>query len=300
MKLTTPSTTDQLEPAAIVELLKSRFGQLSPKLRAAARFVIDHPEEIAINSMRATAKRADVHPNTMLRIARELDFDSYQSFRDCFRKNAVRGSRADWLRRAHAVREHYPQGPSGPILSEHIEREMSNIRDTFSAENIASLEKAVAIIDKCRRIYVVGLRSMFAVSYYFHYVCRFFSGKTILLTGTGGTFADELRGMEVSDVLLVFSYRPYTMDAVKAVNFARKRGAKIITVTDSRVSPVTNEDSLNFIVNNSSDSLFPTVLPAFAIAQALAHLLVSTGDSNVMETISRSQEQLDNFGVYCE
>ena len=101
-------------------------------------------------------------------------------------------------------------------------------------------------------------------------------------------------------MLLAFSYHPYARDTVKAVEFARSKGAQIVSVTDSRVSPIVGDGAISLIVNTTSKSLFPTVLPAFAIAQVLATLLVSAGDNETLLEISRSQEQLDNFGVYVE
>src|SRR5690606_34958691 len=121
-----------------------------------------------------------------------------------------------------------------------------------------------------------------------------------LLTGLGGTFADELRDVGEGDVLISFSYHPYARDAVKAVRFARERGTRIIAISDSLNSPILHRDSVNLIVNNNSKSLFPTLLPVFALAQVLATLLVSAGSDDTLAAIARSQEQLDNFGVYTD
>src|SRR5882724_4026626 len=62
----------------IIELIESRFPALSPRLRSAARFVLDNPEEIALHSMRAAAAKAGIHPSSMQRLARELGFAGYE------------------------------------------------------------------------------------------------------------------------------------------------------------------------------------------------------------------------------
>ncbi|WP_173934538.1 MurR/RpiR family transcriptional regulator [Chelativorans sp. Marseille-P2723] len=284
----------------IVNVLKARFPELSPRLRKAARYAIDNPEEIAVHSMRSVARRAGVHHNVMLRLAREIGYESYDEFRDLFRNIVMSGRRADWLHRAQAIRANYPKGPHGRLIGEYVYQELTNIQETFGEMAVNSLNQAVSLIEGARRVYVLGLRSLFPVAYYFHYVCRMFDRKTILLTGLGGTFADELRDVGDGDVLIAFSYHPYARDAVKAVEFARQRGTRIIAITDSLVSPIIDADSLNLIVNNNSRSLFPTLLPAFALAQVLATLLVSEGSEETIAAIARSQEQLDNFGVYTE
>jgi DNA-binding MurR/RpiR family transcriptional regulator len=125
-----------------------------------------------------------------------------------------------------------------------------------------------------------------------------FMGKTVLLTGTGGTFADDLRRVEKGDTVVAFSYHPYARDSVKAVNFAGKKGARIIAVTDSRVSPIMAPAKVGIVVSNTTPSLFPTILPAFAVAQALAALLVQESGDETMANIARTESQLEAFGVY--
>lgn len=294
-----PSKPGEIQADTIVGLLQMKFHELSPRLRKAARFAIDNPEEIAVHSMRSIAKRAGVHHNAMLRLARMLDFQTYDEFRDEFRNIVTTsGRQTDWLHRARTIRADHPGGPDGDFVQQYVVQETANLEQTFGEQTMADLAKAASLIEDSRRMYVVGLRSMFPVAYYFHYVCRMFAGKSVLLTGLGGSFADDLRNVEESDVVVVFSYQPYTKDAVKAVRFARSRGAKIVAITDSLVSPVITAECIAFIVNNNSKSLFPTLLPAFALAQVLATLLVSQGSEDTLAAIARSQEQLDDFGVY--
>lgn len=285
---------------SVVTVLERRFADLSPQLRKAARYVIDNPDDIALHSMRAVAKRADVQHNVMLRLAREIGFESYDAFRDGFRDLVVRGSKSDWLDRAKSLRQTFPSGPSGRLVAEYLNQEMDNLQRSFGPDVVEKLDRAVALLNEARSVYVVGLRSLFPVAFYFHYVCRLFTSKSVLLTGTGGTFADDLRRIGEEDALVVFSYQPYAKDAVMAVEFARSRGARVLAVTDSKVSPVITKSGLNFAIANSSASLFPTVLPALAIAQVLATLLVSAGDEELLAAVERSQKQLNSFGVYVE
>ena len=292
------TTTGSANDEPIVARLTARFEELSPRLRNAARFAIDNPEEIAVHSMRTVARQAGVHHNSMLRLAREMGYASYDEFRDLFRKVVTTGRQADWLDRARSVRESYPQGPNGTLIGEHVYQELANLQQTFGEDTVGKLNQAAELIASARTVYVIGLRSLSPVSYYFHYASRMFGTRTVLLTGLGGTFADELRQVGKSDVVLVFSYRPYSKEAVTSVRFARERGARVIAVTDSNVTPVSDPNGITMVLSNTSKSLFPTVLPALAIAQVLITLLVSAGNEDTLAAITRSQEQLDKFGVY--
>lgn len=64
------------------ELIIARYEAMSPQLRQAARHVLEHPDEVALVSMRELARRADVQPATMTRLAKFLGFEGYGRIRD--------------------------------------------------------------------------------------------------------------------------------------------------------------------------------------------------------------------------
>jgi len=282
-----------------LELLRSRLLSLSPRQREAARFVIDNPEQIALHSMRTIATRAGVHPNVMIRLARELGFESYAPFRQQFRNWIVAKGPTNWVGRAQDLRQQLGS-PRTDLVGAYIQQEVDNLNATFERGIVVRLNEAAALIAESRQVYVLGLRSLFSVGFYFHYVCRMFMRKSVLLTGTGGTFADDLRNVDRSDVMIAFSYQPYAHDTVKAVDFARERGARTIVVTDSKDSPVVSKEGVTIIVSNTAKLLFPSMLPAFAVAQMLATLLVAEGSEETLAEIARSEAQLNRFGVYIE
>src|SRR3569833_1012303 len=69
--------------------LRSGFDALSPQLREAARWVIDHPDDVALLSTREQAKRAGVTPATLTRLAQKLGFPGYDGVRKIY-ADAVR------------------------------------------------------------------------------------------------------------------------------------------------------------------------------------------------------------------
>ena len=54
-----------------------KLDSLSPKLRRAALYVVEHPEEVATRSLRRVARATEMSPPTFSRLAEELNFESY-------------------------------------------------------------------------------------------------------------------------------------------------------------------------------------------------------------------------------
>jgi DNA-binding MurR/RpiR family transcriptional regulator len=289
-----------MDPTDIDQVLEQKFTSLSPRLQHAARYVVDHPEEVALNSMRTIAGLAGVDPSSMIRLAREIGFSSYEEFRNQYRSRLLSGT-ATWSGRARRLRDRKPDvSGAAALVREIANQDQINLQQAFADETITKLEEAKHLFLNARRVYVMGLRSLFPVAFYFHYVCRLFSTKTVLLTGTGGTLADDLRFLENEDILFLFSYRPYARDAVRALSFARSKNAKIVGVTDSKVSPIARDADVAIIVSNVSPSLLPTIIPSLAVAQAVANAILSESDEDAIRQIERSEQQLQRFSVYAE
>ncbi|MEJ2625350.1 MAG: MurR/RpiR family transcriptional regulator, partial [Pseudolabrys sp.] len=69
--------------------LRFGFDQLPPQLREAARWVIDHPDDVALLSTHEQARRAGVTVATMTRLAQRLGMPGYEDVRKLF-ADAVR------------------------------------------------------------------------------------------------------------------------------------------------------------------------------------------------------------------
>ena len=63
------------------ERIVSRFDGMSPQLRQAARYILEHPQEVALVSMRELSRNAGVQPSTMTRLAKFLDLPGYDDIR---------------------------------------------------------------------------------------------------------------------------------------------------------------------------------------------------------------------------
>lgn len=278
-------------------LIDRQFAKLSPRLQQAARFIIDNPTLVALRSMRAVASSAQVDPSTMVRLAQELGFPGYGPLRDGYRQKLFLDEAAR-TRRAKQIHSQKGAVHAEAIVNEFLEQNRRNLKNTFSPESTAAMDEIGAMLRSARAIFVLGLRSLYPVSFFFHYVLRLFSDNSVLLTGTGGTFADDLRLAREDDVLLVFGYRPYSRDAMTAVRFARSQKLRIVAVTDSRVSPAAREADHVLVVANEAASMLPTVIPFLAVAESLATLMLGGAGNEAIRRLEKSERQLRGLRVY--
>jgi DNA-binding MurR/RpiR family transcriptional regulator len=286
-----------MTPAALAIRLKSDFDALSSRFQDAARWVIDHPADVALLTTREQARRAGVSPATMTRLAQRFGLDGYDD---------VRKLHADAMRR----RPESFRGRAEELLHRRdVEGDAALVQDIFSAltRHLQVLSSPAAIkrfttaaerIAAADRVFCLGLRSTFSVAYIFHYVRSLFGATSVLVDGAGGTGIDVLRTIGSGDVLLVVTVRPYSRETVKAARYASARRAKIILLTDSEVSPLAPIADETLIVGTQTPSFFHSMAPAFAAVECLAALVAARQGSKTLKSLARSEAQLSAFDTY--
>lgn len=285
-----------MEYADLSKAIADKYPMLSPRLQVAARYVLDRPDDVALMTMRCVAGEAEVHPSTMVRLARVFEFDGYNAFRATFQRR-LRGHPADYHGRARALQAR--TGGKAKIAVENIlEAAHGNLAETFAANGIDRFSACAEALTGARRVFVAGRRSCFPIAHYFHYVYGVFRSNSVLLDGSGGTFADRLRGVGPDDVVFAVSFEPYSQETVQAADYVESLGGKVVALTDSLVSPLVDEPARTLVVKNESPSFFQSVAPAMAVVEALIALMVLLDGAAALSAINESERQLQVFDAY--
>ncbi len=74
-----------LQPESIQDCIYRHYDDLSGQLQRAARFVLDHPDEVATRSLRHLASISQLSRSAFSRLARATGFDNYEDMRELCR-----------------------------------------------------------------------------------------------------------------------------------------------------------------------------------------------------------------------
>jgi DNA-binding MurR/RpiR family transcriptional regulator len=119
-----------------------------------------------------------------------------------------------------------------------------------------------------------------------------------LVNGEAGTLEMQLRGIEKRHAVVVVSFAPYSVEAVRVAQAAIERGAKLIALTDSAVSPIALNADHTLIFSHESPSFFPSLVAASALAEMLvAHLLALEG-KDAVANLEQAEAALHSQGAY--
>lgn len=280
------------------EKLIADYATLSPQMQKAARHILDHPNDVALRSMRALARAANVPPSTITRLMAAIGVDTWQQFRNIY-QNRLLDLPASYAHRARALQSSEADSHRDSHLLESIAAaEIASIGQAFSPEMCERMKDACAHIVRARQVFIVGRGAAYPAAYQFAYAYRLFNDNVMLVDGHTGAFGDQLRGIGPRDVLIAVGARPYIRDTLRAVAFARNQHCPVIAVCDSDVAPIAVDALITLVVSDSSPSFFQSFTASVSVMQALVALLVARGGHKALQRITVSEQQLAAFDTY--
>ena len=281
----------------VIRLLLSEFDSLPKQLQIAARFIIDHPREVGVQTMRSLAGQAGVHPNSFVRLARHLGFGGYDEMRERFR-DFVRGGAGSSRERARWLQSMAQAGGGSAVSGEMASAILGNIEGLFQDSQFQTMDKAVDWMTKAGRVHVIGLGSSYALAYNFWYVARMMYAHFNLIPRHGSLPMDDVMHIGPDDILFAMTFQPYRTEVLEVLQFASRRGAKTIGLSDSKASPVFREADLGLYAPTHTPQFFHSNAATTALLETLCALMASAGGEAVLAEIEAFNELRWQSGVY--
>lgn len=288
-----PSSTGLLED------LVSLRPDLTPEMGKAADYLLDNPNEIGVASIRKLAGKADVKPNTLVRLSRALGLDGYEAFRGVFQDEIRRGrdtypDRARWLQSlAH-------RGEMGRLYAASAEAAIDNIERLFSGTDHTALIAAARDIVSARRTYVLGVGVNNAIAQTFAYLAGMAIDGVSALPQAGILPVDGLARAGRDDVLIAMTFRPWRTEVIEAVEIARAQGVRIVALSDSLACPIMHDAEHRFVIPTETPEFFISTVAVMAFFEALVAFIIAEAGDEVVRSIEAFHERRGALGIYAE
>lgn len=250
------------------EQVLERFHTLSPALQQAARFVVDHPSEVVINSMRALAEHANMQPASLVRLAQQLGYTGWPDLKKAFASDFVLGPTRYVLRaQGLAVRDRDADlvGDAFGILHRNL--------DNTEMESGPSLRKSARLLKRAKTVHAAGFRANFPAAYALVYGYRQIRSSVQLIDGQAGMLELQLRGIGPQDAVITIGFAPYCKEAQQVQDAARAAGARVVALTDSSASPLALGADVSVLFSAGKTSPVPSVTAAVALTEVLVAIL---------------------------
>jgi len=263
-----PATPEDLRAAIL-----SRYDGLSKRLKQIARYMLDNPNAVALETLAVLSERCGVQPSAIVRFAKLFGFEGASQMQRLFRDGLLSATAS--LEYAERIRQ-FTQSAHGAarnapaqVLAEFVEGNVLALQHLGEMMDARQLDAAVRLISDADTVFVAGFRRAFPVAAYLAYSLHQVDKKTVFIDSIGGMTRQQIHSIGPDDLLLVVSYHPYAEEAVQLIDIAAGHQCKVLSISDSPVSPIARSASVMLQVKEAEVRQFRSLSTSMCLAQSL-------------------------------
>jgi len=243
----------------IKEKIKSRYDSLPKNHRKIAEYVINNFDKIPFLNVQELSEKTGASVASIVRFAQRSGYKGYSELRDAIAESLQKGM---YNSEIFPLLENKRVGDS--LLTEVANLDIENINNTLNQIELKSFNKIIERISTASRVYSGGLGISYLLAEILAYQLTQVGIDATVLKHTHTLFHEQVLFMNKKDVIILFSFPPYSIETVELAKFANEKGIDVFAITNKQASPITFYTKSNLIVE-SKNMLFTNSFAAISV-----------------------------------
>lgn len=277
----------------LMRIIQSKFTRLSKGQKMIADFILKHYDKAAFMTAAKLGQNVGVSESTVVRFAIELGYEGYPELQKSLQELVK--TKLTAVQRLELTNDLVDEENA---LKSVLKADMENIRTTMEKVNQKTFDSFVDTIVDANKVYIIGLRSSTALSEFLGFYLNLILNNVLVLHHGMSDIYEQLLHLGEGDVVIGIGFPRYSIKTVQVLKFARGRGAKIISLTDSLLSPLASVSDLTVIAQSNMASFVDSLVAPMSIINAI---IISVGLKRrqaVTEAFSKLEEIWEENKVF--
>lgn len=275
--MTSQSKTPPNNYEDLCKTLNDRHDGLTKTYQKIARYVTQHPNDVAMLSVHALSTRCGVHASSLVRFAQRFGFKGFKELQVVFQRRLATATPGHDTRIKALEGDVDLQSAEGmrSFLSDLVVQDMAALQKLLVETSEADLTQAVDLLERAGTIYLAGQLRAEPIVNLLRYFLTMLGRKLVSLDSAGGLASEMAKTMRPDDVLLATSFRPYAPEVVQISEHAAARGVPVIAISDDTHSPLAKAAEVLFSVPEGEYPSGRSLAAPMCLVQALMAGLAS-------------------------
>ena len=272
---------NRMENMDLIEHSQQKFPRMSKGQKAIATFIMENYDKAAFMTAGALGRTVGVSESTVVRFACVLGYEGYPKLQKHLQE--IIKNKLTTVQRLNPM-----EGlEADKIIDTVLKMEINNLKTTRQDLDINMFKNVVDDLVKARRIFVIGFRSSAPLAQFLvYYLSYIFESPQLITLGTSDIYA-QLVHVCHEDVVIGMGFPRYSNQTVEGLRFAKRRGAKIVTITDNKISPLYELADNCILTKSDMNSFVDSLVAPLSIINALI----------IMAGLARKDYLVENFSV---
>ena len=278
----------------LITRIKDKMSDFSKGQRLIARYIEEHYDKVAFMTASKLGATVGVSESTVVRFATEIGYAGYPELQQAMQE-MIR-SKLTSVQRMEVTAARIG---SSDVLESVMNQDIDMIRRTLEETSREDFYAAVDAIVSSRKIYILAARSSLALATFLnYYFTSMFENIQLVNTTSEAEIFEQMIRVNERDAVIGISFPRYSRKAVKALQFASKRGAKVISITDSPLSPLAEPANYLLLARSDMASVVDAIVAPLSLINALIVTTALKKKEEVTEIYHQLEDIWDEYGVY--
>lgn len=255
----------------LIRVIHDRHDTMSKTYQRISVYLTQNPNDVAVHSVNAIAERCGIHASSFVRFAQSLGYKGFKELQALFQRRlatAAPGFEARVKALETELQGSEDRSEMG-FLRDLVVRDIASLQSLLEEIDPAALTLAADLLAKAETVYLLGQLRSAPVVELLRYVLTMLGKRCVLLDSGGGLATHMARTIGPKDVLLAVSFRFYANEVVNIVEEAGGKGADIIAISDSTLSPLAKWAKVLFAVPEHDYTFSRSLAAPMCLSQAL-------------------------------
>lgn len=278
----------------LLKIIQEKQNTFSKGQKQISSFILGHYDKAAYMTAAKLGALVGVSESTVVRFANELGFAGYPELQHSLQE-MIR-SKLTTIQRIEITNDRIGESD---LLEKVLNSDIDKIKHTLEEIDRTSFENAVDDLIGAQMIYIIGMRSSSSLaSFMYHYLNLVFPHVRLVRTTSGSEIFEQLLRINDKDAIVGISFPRYSKRIINALGYAKKQGAKVISITDSAASPIAaNADDL-LLAKSDMASFVDSLVAPLSIINALIVAIGRKKQDEIAETFGKLERIWDEYDVY--
>ncbi|HEY3811365.1 MAG TPA: MurR/RpiR family transcriptional regulator [Acidimicrobiales bacterium] len=246
----------------VVERIMEHAERLTSTERKIAEVLAGEPQTIAFGTVAQVAQRAGTSGPSVVRLAVKLGYEGFVGLQA--------DVQSELARQLGPARDRIRQRPPTDFLARVQAAEQDNVLRTLHGISTAALDRSIArLADRHHQVWVLPAEMTAPIGMVLASQLGQLRDGVTLLEGSEVAMSRALAGLEPRDTLIPIDIRRYERSLVGLTRWAAERGAAVLAVTDSPLSPLVAGAAETFFISAQGVGPFDSVTGGIALANVL-------------------------------
>ena len=279
---------------SVLHTIQSQMNGFSKGQKRIAAYILENYDKAAFMTANKLGKTAQVSESTVVRFATELGYDGYPTMQKALQE-IIRGK----LTSIQRIQASNDQMTDSDILGTVMQRDMNSIHTAIHQVDRAEFNRVVDKLVHAEHIYLLGVRSSsFLAGYLNFYFHLIFKNVTLVQNFSAGEIFEQMLHIGPGDVLVGISFPRYSKMTENAVHFACDRGADVIAITDSQMSPLYQLASASLLVRSDMISMVDSMAAPLSLLNALIVAVGRQKKEEISNTYSDLEKVWSRYNIF--